>query len=76
MINITTTKSSLRTVHQGDPKWMLRDGFILAPRAGFEISKNCPKEYKAIIARCIDKGWLKPLATVRDSELFWEELHK
>lgn len=74
MLDITVNKTSLRTIRQGDPKWMLRDGFIMAPRAGFEIDKNCPKEYKNIIAQCIDRGWLKPIANLKDHELFWENL--
>ena len=27
-----------------------------------------------IIQKCINYGWLKPVATVRDNELFWEAL--
>jgi hypothetical protein len=66
--------SSLRTIKQGDPKFMLQDGMVIAPRAGFEISNSCPREYKMIIQECINYGWLKPVATVRDNELFWEAL--
>lgn len=73
---ITTRQTTLRTVKQGDPKWLIVDGLVVAPRAGFEINQKCPREYKMIIAECIDKGWLKPVATVRDNELFWEEFHK
>lgn len=68
--------SSLRTIKQGDPKFMLKDGLIISPRAGFEINTSCPREYKMIIAECINNGWLKPVATVKDSELFWEEFSK
>ena len=53
---------------------MLQDGMVIAPRAGFEISNSCPREYKMIIQKCINYGWLKPVATVRDNELFWEAL--
>ena len=73
---ITTRQTTLRTVKQGDPKWLIVDGLVVAPRAGFEINQKCPREYKMIIAECIDKGWLKPIATVRDNELFWEEFQK
>lgn len=76
MLNIKVNKTSLRTIRQNDSKWLLRDEFIVSPRAGFEIDKTCPREYKNIILRCIGNGWLKPIATVRDSELFWEELQR
>lgn len=48
----------------------------MAPRAGFEITNECPSSYKLIINECLSKGWLKPVATVKDTELFWEEFQK
>ena len=68
--------SSLRTIKQGDPKFMLQDGMVVSPRAGFELGEGCPKEYRQIIATCIGYGWLKPIAIVKDNELFWEEFSK
>lgn len=55
---------------------MIADGLVMAPRAGFEISDKCPREYKLIINECLSNGWLKPVATIKDSELFWEEFAK
>jgi len=69
-------KSSLRTVRPGDSNWLLKDTVIVAPRAGFEIKNECPREYLSIIHECINNGWLRPVATVRDTELFWEEFSK
>jgi hypothetical protein len=69
-------RSNLRTIKKGDPKFMLTDGLIVAPRAGFEISQSCPAEYKSIFITAINAGWIKPIATVKDSELFWEEFSK
>ncbi len=69
-------RSNLRTIKKGDPKFMLTDGLIVAPRAGFEISQRCPDNYKSLIMECIEHGWLKPVATVKDTELFWEEFSK
>ena len=48
----------------------------MAPRAGFEINDKCPREYKLIINECLANGWLKPVATIKDTELFWEEFSK
>jgi hypothetical protein len=75
-VQIKTTQTCLRTIKPGDPKWNIIDGMFVAPRAGFEISLNCPKEYKMIISECINYGWLKPVAIVKDHELFWEEFSK
>ena len=66
--------SKIRTVKQGDPKFMIQDGLVICPRAGFEINKNCPREYRQIIAACIDQGWLKPVAHVYGKELTMDAL--
>ena len=71
-----TKTSSLRTIKMGEPKFLIGDGLVIAPRAGFEISNGCPREYRLIINECLANGWLKPVATIKDSELFWEELQK
>lgn len=69
-------KSSLRTVRPGDSNWLLKDTVIVAPRAGFEIKNECPRSYASVIMECMERGWLTPVATVRDTELFWEEFSK
>jgi len=68
--------SSIRTIRKGEKGFMLVNGNTIAPRAGFEISHSAPQSYRQIIAECIDNGWLKPVAYVKDSELFWEEFSK
>jgi hypothetical protein len=67
----TPYKSQIRTLKQSDPKFVIYDGLMQAPRAGFEISQGCPKEYTMIIDECIRKGWLKPVAHVAERELIF-----
>lgn len=74
MFNFTPTK--IRTIRHCDGDFMLRDGFFMSPRASFEIDNSCPREYKLIISKCINNGWLKPVAHVKDHEKFWEEFEK
>lgn len=69
-------RSRIRTINMNDSDFMLQDGFIISPRAGLEIDNSCPREYRMIIAQCLNKGWLKPVAYVKDNELFWEEFEK
>lgn len=64
-------KSQIRTLKQSDPKFVIHDGLMQAPRAGFEISQGCPIEYTLIIDECIRKGWLKPVANVTERELIF-----
>jgi hypothetical protein len=67
-------ESNIRTIRQGDPKFMLTDGFTQCPRAGFEISQSCPAEYKSIFITAINAGWLKPVAHVYGKELTMDAL--
>jgi hypothetical protein len=73
-MNITAHQSNIRTIRQGDPKFTLKDGFVISPRAGFEINQLCPREYKLIISECINNGWLKPVAHVYGKELTMDAL--
>jgi hypothetical protein len=50
------------------------DGLTIVPRASFEVSKECPHEYRLIIAECIGRGWLRPVAHMRDTEYTMELL--
>lgn len=73
-MNMIVMKSKISTIKQGDPKFMLKDGMVVCPRAGFEINQQCPREYKLIIAECINNGWLKPVAHVYGKELTMDAL--
>jgi hypothetical protein len=70
-MTFTLYKSQIRTLKQSDPKFVIHDGLMQAPRAGFEIGSDCPREYRQIIAACIDRGWLKPVASVTERELIF-----
>ena len=61
-------QSRVRLLRSGDPGFNIVDGLTVNPRAGFEISLQCPREYRLIIQNCIDNGWLKPVACVVDYE--------
>jgi hypothetical protein len=69
-------QSQIRTLKSSDPNFVITDGLMVAPRAGFEINKNCPRQYRQIIAACIDQGWLKPVAHVTERELIFTGLTK
>lgn len=70
-------KSSIKMLRKGDPKWFISDDNIkITPRAGFEINRRCPEEYKFIINECIASGWLNPVAYVKENEFMWEILNE
>lgn len=71
-----TTKSRIKTIKQGNSLWNIHDGLVVVPRAGFEIKKECPNTYKDVIAECVNRGWLVPVAYMRDDEYMWETLRE
>jgi hypothetical protein len=74
MIKITEPKQKIKTIKMGDPGWYIKNGITITPRAGFEVSKSCPREYGLILSECIDRGWIKPIAYVKESEYVWDKL--
>lgn len=73
-MKLTPHKSNIVTLKAGDPNFLIKDGMVMSPRAGFEISQSCPREYRMIISECIDRGWLKPVAYMLEKEYMWEKL--
>jgi uncharacterized protein YodC (DUF2158 family) len=73
-MKITSTTSNIVTIRPGDPRFTITDGFVECKRAGFEISQNCPAEYKSIFITAINAGWLKPVAHVYGKELTMDAL--
>lgn len=70
-MNITTRQSKIRKIDQRDPRFIIEDGFTLTPRAGFEISKSCPNEYRSVLLQAVKAGWIKPVAHVTERELLF-----
>lgn len=75
-MNITAHQSQIRTIRQNDPRFTIKDKFVTAPRAGFEISHRCPENYRDLIQECIGHGWLKPVAYMTERELIFVGLSK
>ncbi len=74
-MNITAHKSIIRSLQEGDPDFMLHDGWIISPRAHFQIASECPGHVKQNILWAINNGYLKCVANVKDHELMWDHLH-
>lgn len=76
MIKISAGRS-FKTVKPSDSDFRFSpDGISLVPRAAFEISSECPLNYREIIQECIRHGWLRPVAHMRDTEYTMELLRK
>lgn len=73
-MKFTVRKSKVRIIKQDDPLFTINDGLMIAHRAGFEVSTECPQPYRMVIAECIDRGWLKPVAYMTAEEQLMETL--
>lgn len=60
----------------GHKDFSFAEGSIVMTRAAFEISNNCPAEYRSIFITAINAGWLKPVAYVSDEEYMIMQLSK
>jgi hypothetical protein len=75
-MSYTIHRSQVHTIRQEDPNFTIQDGLTITPRAGFEISNDCPRQYKLMIMEAIKNGWLQPLASVSERELIFAGLTK
>jgi hypothetical protein len=72
----TVYQSQVRTIRQEDPNFMIQDGLTITPRAGFEISNTCPRQYKLMIMEAVKNGWIQPVANLTERELIFMGLTK
>lgn len=70
-MNIKTHVSKVRTISRDDPRFLIKDKFTITPRAGFEISRSCPNDYRSILMQAVQAGWIKPVANVTERELLF-----
>jgi hypothetical protein len=70
----TTSDKTIKTIRKDDPNFMIDNEIVMSPRAGFEISNDCPRQYKLMIIEATKNGWLQPVAYMKESEYVWEQL--
>nr|NDG05973.1 hypothetical protein [Oxalobacteraceae bacterium] len=51
-----------------DPGFRVQDGIIMVPRAGIELSDQCPKAFKDLLIHALDQGWVQPVARVHQHD--------
>jgi hypothetical protein len=70
----TVSKSTTKRIYRGQSGFNMMDGVTIVPRAEIEILDQCPWEVRDQINFAIAKGWVQPVANVRDDELVWDKL--
>ena len=73
-MTFTSRPNRIKTLKQSDKDFMIHDGLMITPRAGFEVSNDCPREYRFILLECLDEGWIKPVANVLNYEYTMDKL--
>jgi hypothetical protein len=73
-MTFTKPEKRIKIIRENDPNFCIDNGFYMAPRAGFEISNDCPRQYKLMIMEATKNGWLQPVAYMKESEYIWEKL--
>jgi hypothetical protein len=64
----TVARSNVKTIRPGDPHFTITNGLVVTSRASWDISNNCPAEYRSILLQAINAGWIKPVAHVTEEE--------
>jgi hypothetical protein len=70
----TVSKPTTKRIYRGQPGFLMLDGVKVVPRAEFEILEQCPTHVRDTLSWAIAKGWIQPVANVRDEELVWDKL--
>ena len=66
----------IKTIKQGDPDFLISDGWLVSGRASINISHECPIHICYEIQKAISNGWVTAQAHVPERELVWENLSK
>ena len=69
MITTQQQESEVRSLTRKDPEFLIYDGIMVYSRASIRFSVKMPLNYKEIVVECLERGWLIPVADIRDSEL-------
>ena len=69
-------QSTTRRIFRGQDGFSIVDGIRLVPRAEVVVLEQCPANIRDMVNYAIAKGWIQPVANVRDDELVWEKLAK
>lgn len=61
-------KKDIRQIRQGDPGFMINDGWVQYPRAMLHVLPECPQNIREMIMLASSNGWLKTSAYVYGKE--------
>ena len=76
MIEYASHKNNIIRIVESEPGFQITDGWAVYPRAMMYISPDCPQVYRTMIKTAVDKGWIKSVAHIKDTEYTWGKLQE
>jgi len=73
---ITARSSEWIRLKPKDPGFSVQDGITMIPRAGIELSDQCPKAVSDMLIHALDRGWVQPVAHVHQHDHLVERLKR
>lgn len=75
-MKITKSDINFKKLKRGEPDFMMNDGIQVVPRAAVEFSELCPGNLILQVQDAIGKGWIRPVAYIKESEFVWEKVQE
>ena len=73
-MNIKLCNDKVLEIKLGDNKFKFISDMVEYPRAAISVSKNCPDEVIEKIGLWLKKGYIFPVAYIKENEYIWETL--
>ena len=70
-MKLTTKQSTVRMLTKDDKAFTIKDksSMIIWQRAGIQISDDTPNDIREVLILAVQRGWVKPVAYMKESEL-------
>ena len=65
----TQQQSEVKLLSKQDKEFYITEGSTVYSRASISFSRSMPAQYQQMVLLCLQNDWIKPVASVRDSEL-------
>lgn len=73
-LQITIQESDVVHLKPGDAGFMMVDGSAMVSRASIVIDQTCPTRIAETLRWAIERGWIRPQASVRREEYMLDRL--
>lgn len=75
-MTFTAPEVAFKKLKRGDKDFHMTNGITVMPRAQIEFSETCPMDLINQVSLAVSKGWIRPVAYIKESEYVWEVLEK